>query len=279
MKLQRSLSFHPREGIFDMPMRSLAIMVLVLTVFLQSGQAVEIIAHRGASADAPENTLASARLAFQQGSDCVECDIFLTKDGCAAVIHDASTKRTTGVDKKIGAVTLAEIQTLDAAAYFKDKKYAGEKIPSLEEIIAVVPDGKKLVVELKGGKELIPAIRQALAGAKKKTGQIEFICFNLQVLAAVKQAFPEHRALWLLGYKKDKTLEDAIAKCKEAKIDGLDLSRNWPINDEFVKKVKDAGLLLYVYTVNDLGDATAFWKAGVDAITTDKPGFLRTGVK
>lgn len=267
-------------------MRTLQTLILLFSGCHFAAVSAELVAHRGASVDAPENTVASTRLAFEQGAEGVECDILLTKDGRAAVIHDATTKRTTGVDGKVEAMTLEELQKLDAAAYFKDKKYAGEKIPALDELFAIIPDGRRLVVELKGGEELIPAIRTALEKAGKKPAQIEFISFKYKALAAVKKEFPQHKALLLCGYSKDKTtgkekvtLDEVIAQCKAANLDGMSLSIAWPIDAAFVKKVKDAGLQLYIWTVNDAAKAKDYAAAGVEVICTDKPGFLRDAMK
>ena len=92
--------------------------------------AVDIVAHRGASHDAPENTVASARLAWKQGADAVETDIHLTRDGKVIVSHDKTTRRTTGRDGVIQEMTLAELRALDAGSW-KSKEFAGEKLPLL----------------------------------------------------------------------------------------------------------------------------------------------------
>lgn len=240
----------------------------------------EIVAHRGASKDAPENTLASMRLAYEQGADGVECDIYRTADGKIAVIHDVSTKRTTGTEGNVEKMTLAEVQALDAGSWM-NRKFAGEKIPSLEELFSVVPDGKSVFVELKGGEELVSPLKETVARAKKKNEQIVFISFNYGALKAVKKEFPQNLALLLASYSKDKegkpklTLEDAIKKAKDANLDGLSLSSGWPIDADFVKKIHDAGMKLSVWTVNDAELAKKLVAAGADVICTDKPGFLR----
>ena len=244
-------------------------------------QAMEIIAHRGASHDAPENTVASAKLGYEQGADAVECDIYLTKDGKLAVIHDPTTKRTTGVEGKVAAMTLAELKALDAGS-LKDKKFAGERIPTLEELLAVVPDGKALVIEVKCNDKVIPELKAALERANKKPEQVVLICFELRTLQALKKELPQHRALWLAGYEPDKKtgklplgLEEWLARCKAAGFAGLNLSSGWPIDAAFVKKVHDAGLKLYVWTVDDAALARRLAAAGVDGITTNRPGWLR----
>lgn len=255
-------------------------LLLILALACAALPGAEIVAHRGASKDAPENTIASTRLAYEQGADGVECDIYRTADGKIAVLHDVSTKRTTGTEGNVEKMTLAEVQALDAGSWM-DKKFAGEKIPSLDELFSAVPDGKSVLVELKGGEELVSPLKETLARAKKKNEQIIFISFNYGALKAVKKEFPQNQALLLAGYSKDKegkpklTLEDAIKKAKDGALDGLSLSNTWPIDADFVKKIHDAGMKLSVWTINDAEQAKKLVAAGADIICTDKPGLLR----
>lgn len=249
-------------------------------------QAVEIIGHRGASHDAPENTVASAKLGYQRKADGVELDVYLTKDNTLAVIHDSNTKRTTGVDGKIKEMTLAEIKKLDAGS-FKDKKYAGEKIPTLDEMLAVVPQGKKLVIEIKDKDvAIVPAIVESLKRTKKTSADALFISFQYPVLLAAKKALPDFTALYLASYKLDKKtgkpavdLDQLIAQCKAAGFEGLNLEQKWPIDAAFVKKVHAAGLKLYVWTVDDAALAKRLADAGIDGITTNRPGWMREQLK
>src|SRR3954447_14193489 len=123
---------------------------LVLVLFAMNAHAVEIIGHRGASADAPENTVASEKLGYQQRADGGELDIHLTKDGKVVVIHDYDTKRVAGVDRKVVDQTFDEIRKLNAGAWggWAGKGFS-EKIPTLDEILAIVPKGKKIYIEIK----------------------------------------------------------------------------------------------------------------------------------
>lgn len=126
---------------------------------------VEIIAHRGASHNAPENTVAAIKLAWQQDADGSEFDIWLTKDGKIAVLHDKDTKRTTGVTKLVHQTTLAELRSLDAGKW-KAPQFAGEKIPTLEEMLATIPPQKQVFIEVKCGPEIVPVLNRSLAAAK-----------------------------------------------------------------------------------------------------------------
>ena len=130
---------------------------------------VEIVAHRGASFDAPENTVAAIKLAWEQKADAAEFDVFLSKDGKIVVIHDADTKRTAGVDRKVADTTLEELRKLDVGKW-KDAKFAGEKIPTLEEMLATVPAGKRVFIEVKCGPEIVPELDRVLKASEAQAG-------------------------------------------------------------------------------------------------------------
>lgn len=240
---------------------------------------VEIVAHRGASFDAPENTVAAIKLAWEQKADASEFDVYLTKDGKLVVIHDATTKRTAGADLKVADSTLEELRKLDAGKW-KAEKFAGEKLPTLEEMLATVPAGKRVFIEIKCGPEAVPEMDRVLKAGKLKPEQACVISFNADVVAASKKARPDLQALWIVSLNsknaKPKTAEELIEKAKEIKADGLDLSATPAVLDKaFGDKVKAAGLKLYVWTVNDAELARKMIAAGVESITTDRPGWLR----
>jgi glycerophosphoryl diester phosphodiesterase len=142
------------------------IMMMTITGFAQYSKKT-LVAHRGASAYAPEHTLAAYRLAIEMGADYVEQDLAVTKDGVLICLHDASLERTTNVEELFpnrvstqtiegktrqawlaNDFTLAEIKTLDAGSWF-DKKFAGEKIPTFDEAVALVRGKAGLFPELK----------------------------------------------------------------------------------------------------------------------------------
>ena len=144
------------------------------------------IAHRGASHDAPENTLASVNLAWERGADGVEIDVYLSKDGVIVAIHDDTTKRTGGKDMKVKDQTLEELKRLDVGS-FKGEKWAGEKIPTLKEVLDTVPDGGCLFVEVKCGKEIVSVLAGLLDGSGLDADRAVVIGFDLDTMAAVKK--------------------------------------------------------------------------------------------
>ena len=239
-----------------------------------------LIAHRGASHDAPENTVAAAQLGWAQGADAVEIDIQSSKDGRIVVFHDDSTRRTAGRRQRIGAQTLAELRALDAGSW-KHPKYAGEKIPTLDEVVATIPVGKRLFVEFKCGPEVLPEFAGVLKRAGRSPQQIVPIGFSLTTMAAVKIHLPLLEVCWVAGFKRDwkgrwqPTAAKLIEQAKAFGLDGLDLGAHGPLDAAFVREVHAAGLKLYVWTVDSLAKARALAAAGVDGVTTNKPGWLR----
>ena len=235
---------------------------------------VEIIAHRGASHDAPENTVASFRAAWLQNADGAELDIYLTADNHIVVCHDKNTKRTAGVELVVAQSTLAELRVLDVGIW-KDPKFAGETIPTLQEMLATLPPHRKVYVEVKCGPEIVPEMIHQLEASGFPPEQTPVICFNADVVAAVKKARPDLPAYWLSDLKEGKTAESLIARAQEIQADGLDLKAGPELDQAFADKVKAAGLRLDVWTVNDPELAKRMVEIGAAGITTDRPEWLR----
>jgi glycerophosphoryl diester phosphodiesterase len=249
--------------------------------------AIEIVAHRGASYDAPENTQAAIALAWQQHADAAEIDIQLSRDGEIVVIHDGNTLRTTGVNREVAGSSWAELKALDAGRW-KGRPFEGERIPTLEEVLAMIPAGKRLFIELKSAGNrasedgILTPLAASLARAKTPAAPLVLIGFDYHLMQSAKQVFPQIEAMWLRGDEdlrahKDglALVDESIALCHAARLDGLDLSVGWLEQASCGRQVKAAGLKLCVYTVNDLVSASRAAHAGVDSITTDRPAWLR----
>lgn len=256
-------------------------LLLLLLGFTAKTSAVDIIAHRGASHDAPENTLAAFKLGWQQRADAVELDIWLTKDGKLIVCHDADTKRTTGTAKNIPESTLAELRTLEAGSW-KDPKWRSEQLPTLAEVLAIIPAGKRLVIEIKCGPEVLPELERDLKASGRPASQLVIISFKYDVCTEAKKLFPKIPVLFLSSFKQDKatgawspTPAELIQKAKAAGLEGINLSYKGPLDAAFVKQTHAAGLKFYVWTVNDADIARKLLATGADGITTDRPEWLR----
>jgi glycerophosphoryl diester phosphodiesterase len=239
----------------------------------------ELIAHRGESADAPENTLAAFRLAWERKVPAIELDVHLTKDGRLAVCHDFDTKRCAGVEHKIRESLWDELKDLDVGRKF-NPKFAGEKLPLLEDALATLPAGARCFIEIKCGPEAIGALAKVVESCGKQPEQLAVISFNAEAVAEAKRKLPQLKAYYLASFKNSggkwtPTAEQLIKQAREIKADGLDLSFRGPLDEEFVRKVRDAKLGLYVWTINDVDVARDLLKLGVDGITTDKAAWLR----
>jgi len=248
--------------------------ITLLFAFMTFGVLAQpiIIAHRGASYLAPENTVAAANLAWELGTDAVEVDVYLTKDKKVMVIHDQDTKRTCpGENSHVIKDTPSEVlRELDAGAW-KDEKYKGEKIPFLAEIIETVPEGKKLVVEIKSGNEIIPYLESVVEDSGKQD-QIIFIAFGWETILKTKGVFPGNECYWLSSVKEG--LEEKMKQAANAGLEGINL--NYKIVDkELVEKADKYNLDVLVWTVDNPEVAMKMKQAGVVAITTNRPKWLK----
>lgn len=244
-----------------------------------------IVAHRGASADAPENTLAAFELGWEQAADAIEGDFFLTADQAIVALHDRTTKRTGGQNWDVRTKTLAELQTLDVGRWKADK-YAGQAIPTLAQVCQIVPAEKQLFLEIKDSPRLVPVLQQqllqdpVLAGLQPR--QIVIIAFDAEVIAACKQQLPQFKAHWLTGFKKapdsgivQPSIEQVLETLQRIGADGLDCQASDHIDQEFVDRIRAGGFEFHVWTVDSPEVAARFARMGVDSITTNRPALIR----
>jgi glycerophosphoryl diester phosphodiesterase len=243
---------------------------------------IEIVAHRGASADAPENTLAAIQLAWLQNADAAEIDVLLTSDGQLVAIHDETTGRTGGVDWLVAERSLAELKTLDVGSW-KSPQFAGERIPTLAEVLAIIPSGKRLFIEVKCGAEAIPELRRVLESSCTSREQTVLISLDFDTIVAVKRAIGDRVAFWVTEQFAHEingaiTLNpptcELVAQAVSAGLDGLDINDlpERPTGD--IALIRQAGLQTCVWTVNSIDRATWLRNEGMQSITTDIPGKL-----
>ena len=256
------------------------ILLLVVWAVPSSGQV--IVAHRGASFDAPENTIAAFELAWAQGSDGVEGDFYLTRDQQIVCIHDRGTSRTTGVNKWVEESTLAELRQLEYGSW-KDKKWKGEKIPTFKDVLKSVPEGGLFVIELKSKAKIVPFLASQLKSLDAEKIRLLIISFDAATVAACHQQIPEVRAHWLTNFSKPKNLQrfqptaETIARIvKESGAAGVGMKGNRDVIDEqFVKQLRDFGCPeFHVWTIDKKDDAAYFKKLGAYGITTNKPALI-----
>ena len=236
-----------------------------------------IIAHRGESYDAPENTHASINLAWKRNDDAVEIDLQLTKDERIVVIHDKSTLRTGGKLKRISSNTYDNLLQVEIGK-FKGRKWKYERIPLLDDVIDKVPKNKILFTEVKSDYRIVKPLKNLIRQKGVESNQVKFIGFDINTMKLLKISLPEFESYWIIEgkhYKSKSLLKSSIEKCKAAGVDGLDIQARKYLNSEVIKFVKNNGLHIYTWTVDDPVRAKQLYMDGIDGITTNKASWLK----
>ena len=235
------------------------------------------IAHRGESFDAPENTLSAFRLVAQSGADGIECDIHLTGDGEIVCIHDADTRRTSDAYFKIAETSFHELRKLDFGSW-KDARWRGEKIPLLAELFELVKPGMKVFIELKTAPSIVQVLKPVLQKSALANDQIIIISFDQKTIAEAKKQLPHLKACWLCAYDENchPSAEEIIAVLRRTGADGVDSHCADFIDAEFVRKIHDAGLEFHAWTIDEPEKVARFKALGVDSITSNRAGYLKS---
>ncbi len=244
---------------------------------------LEIIAHRGASFDAPENTRAAVELAWEQGADAVEADFRITRDERIIALHDDSTLRIAGVDLRVAEHTYAELQSLDAGGW-KAERFRGEPIPTLEQLLGTMPAGRRFYIEIKCGSEIAEPLAATVHRAGVQPEQIVCICFSAAVLTAVRHVLPLSPNYLVVEFLRDPHSSDWYPDADEmlniavqAELTGMDLMAA-RLDAELARRVTAAGLDLCTWTVDSREEARRLIQLGVHRITTNRPQFLRNAL-
>lgn len=239
-----------------------------------------IIAHRGESFDAPENTLASINLAWKRNINAVEIDIHMTLDQAIVVIHDDDTFRISGKKLKIEKSTLPELKQLDIGSH-KDSKWNSERIPTLKQVLKTVPKNGRLVIEMKSDDSLLKKLKNELANSQLHPNQIELIAFNFKTLTQAKQVMPEYKMRWLLDldyfwpwWMPRISERRIIRKLRKQNLDGVDVWAGKLLNRNFISAFKNSGLSVYAWTVDEPEKVKSLIADGVDGITTNRAGWI-----
>lgn len=239
-----------------------------------------LIAHRGASREAPENTQAAFDLAWRQGGDGIECDFRLTRDGRVVCIHDATTGRTSGSDISVAEASLDELRRLDIGLW-KGEQWRGERIVVLEELLEQLPEGKSLFIELKCGPEIVEPLVTILQNCSR-TARICILAFDADLLERVKLLQPEIRACLNVGYRWSPrsccwrpSREEILATLDRIGADGLSSQDHALLDGNFVADLRSSGREIHVWTVDSVRRAGYYLGLGVDSIMTNRPGWMR----
>jgi glycerophosphoryl diester phosphodiesterase len=219
-----------------------------------------IYAHRGASIEFPENTLAAFRRAIEVGAPGAELDVHLTKDGEAVVIHDETVDRTTNGRGWVQDLTLADIRDLDAGD--------GERIPTLAEVLELCEGKLVLDIEVKEGRAAAKVLEELARFPDQRWLISSFVWSSLRY---VRDHAPDAE-LWVLW---PSATDEAIAFGKKVGATVLNLEYR-TVDADTVARVREAGMDVGVWTVNDRAEAERFRDLGVVDICTDDPASLLT---
>lgn len=239
--------------------------------------AARFVCHRGESKDAPENTMPAFRLAQENGNYGFECDVYLTKaEKLLVVNHDNTFARTGGLDKRVVDTTKAELDKLDVGAW-KGPQWKGTKVCYLADVLSLAKDGCVIYVEVKGGAEMVPYLKEAFRKEPKATpARALFIAFNREAVAALRAQMPEYRAYWLSGLKMgpkgvpSPTAAEVVAVLRQTKATGVDIQNCRPaLTPDYIQTVKKAGFEFHVWTENNAAAAYSYFLQDVDTVTTD----------
>ncbi|MFC0875699.1 glycerophosphodiester phosphodiesterase family protein [Saccharicrinis sp. FJH2] len=249
------------------------VLLTLISLAISTFSQVEYIAHRGASYNAPENTMASVDLAWEIGADAVEVDVYMSLDNRIMVCHDDTTLRTSGLKLVISKSKAKLLRKLDMGSW-KDHQYAGEKMPYLTEVINSVPPHKTLVIEIKCGKEILPYLKEIM-DTTPKASQIVFISFGWETILETKKTFPNNKCYWLSD--ENEGLSEKIKEASQNKLDGINLYYGI-INQSVMNLAKRYKLDVLCWTVDDPAEAKKLIKLGVSGITTNRPAWLKRQV-
>jgi glycerophosphoryl diester phosphodiesterase len=251
----------------------------------------QIIAHRGASAYAPENTPASFQLAEEMNANYIELDIHLTKDGEIVVMHDEDVAKTTEGSGDIGTYTLAQLKELSVNAGHKEKEKNPEaeayKVPTLREVFDQFGDQMNFMIELKKSKtnrgieeklvDLLKEYEMISTTDQDKKPRVVVHSFYEKMLKQVHELNEDIPLLKLITFEEGETAElsqkeiDELLTYSSAIAIGQKL-----LNRDFIQEMNDRGFLVYAADVQDADVAQKMKKIGAKGIFTDRPDLLES---
>jgi len=234
-----------------------------------------VLGHRGASADAPENTLAAFRLALAQGADGVELDVWRCATGEVVVFHDEDAGRIAGVPLSIPDAPFAALRALEVGG----ERLRGERIPRLEEVLAALP-GAVVNVELKSrGRRpdlgLAAAVAHVLREARAE-GRVIVSSFDYRLVVAFRVAAPEIPVGLLVEAERPRTILTALAT-RLVRPAAIHPDRRL-VTPARARAWRARGLALNVWTVDDPEEARRLAALGASAIITNVPGRIRAAL-
>ncbi|QDZ93449.1 glycerophosphodiester phosphodiesterase [Bacillus altitudinis] len=233
-----------------------------------------IIAHRGSSSAAPENTIAAFDVAVEQGADYIELDVQMTMDQHVVVIHDDTVDRTTNGNGLVKSYTLDQLKKLDAGSWF-DHQYTNERIPTLQEILERYSQRIGILIEIKHPKRQI-GIEKAVARIINRFAYSRHIIiqsFDVHALQRIKAFAPSLRTALIIKpdafklTKRKLTTYSSFANC-------LNMKKTM-INKWWIDRIHSFGMEVFIWTVKDQKTADRIKKYPIDGVVTDNPLFFQ----
>ena len=240
-----------------------------------------VIAHRGDSAQRPENTLASFESALALGAEFLELDVQLTRDGHAVVLHDGTLDRTTDGHGPVAAVTLAQLRQLSAGyAQRFGASYAAERVPTLAEVLALARGRARVMIEVK--KESVSELGQALEAKVlevvrdgRMAADVVLVSFERRALTRFRNLAPGIRRGHLF-YRA--TPEEVVGGAREVATDVV-MPEKGMLSDELVAACRLADLKLATWVVDDPAELSSLARFGLYGIGSNRPGPLLAAIR
>jgi len=261
------------------------ILLIITMVNPKEDNIPAVVAHRGGANLAPENTLAAFKKALQLGVDMIEIDIEQTSDSVLVVIHDTKVDRTTNGQGAVDSLSYDQIKGLDCGSWF-DTKYKNERIPTLDQVLELVDGIATVLIEIKSGDERYPGIeRRTVEIIHKYRARSWTIVqsFNKESVLRVKALDQEIKSYYLLGGTFASYYEQYILPSKDPGkanfgFDGLAV-HHAALNNTNIEKIKQCGLEVFTWTVDDPLEMERMISAGVNGIITDSPDLLLSKIR
>lgn len=234
-----------------------------------------IFAHRGASAQAPENTIAAFEMALRHGADGIELDTKLSRDGQVVVLHDQTVDRTTDGNGYVGKLTLAELKKLDAGSHF-DIAFQGEAIPTLDEVFQVFGSRTFINVELANYLSPHDALPQKVAALVRRhdlAARLLFSSFHPLILLRIRRYLPEV-PIGLLAFSGKKGALTRSWLGALLQYDSLHVEQA-DARTGLIERLHKAGKRVFAYTCNSPETMLQLFKNKVDGMITDDPLLAR----
>lgn len=266
-------------------MNFIATAILTMVLLFSSGceqkNEFVIIAHRGASGYAPDHSMIAYEKAIELNSDFIELDLQMTKDDVVVAFHDSTLINFNQEDKKVSEYSFEELKRIDLGEVFNNKNpiYAsndllGQRILSAEEIFNKFGDSTNYYIEIKspnnGIEESLGNLFKKYNLYNNKNTRIIIQSFYLESLEYFHKNFPKLETVYLINNAD----LDEVLNALPSEVDGLGVNYNY-ISYEDIQKIKNKGLYVHVYTVNEKHVADELIKWGVDGIFTDYPDILQ----